>query len=65
LFVGSVRQTKMAVRQVLGAHKYSLSYRIWTNVRLVTCFGFLNPVYTIQPVVKPVVQPAWQPAVSC
>jgi len=25
----------------------------------------LNPVYTIQPVVKPVVQPVWQPAVSC
>jgi len=26
---------------------------------------FLNPVYTIQPVVKLVVQPVWQPAVSC
>ena len=25
----------------------------------------LNPVYTIQTVVKPVVQPGWQPAVSC
>ena len=25
----------------------------------------LNPVYTIQPVVKPVVQQVWQPAVSC
>jgi len=25
----------------------------------------LNPVYTIQPVVKPVVQRVWQPAVSC
>jgi len=33
-----------------------------------TNFGvvsLLNPVYTIQPVVKPVVQPVWQPAVSC
>jgi len=27
LFVGFVRQTKLAVRQLLGAHKYSLSYR--------------------------------------
>ena len=26
---------------------------------------FLNPVYTIQPVVKPVEQPVRQPAVSC
>jgi len=29
------------------------------------CVLWLNPVYTIQPVVKPVVQPVWQPAVSC
>jgi len=28
-----------------------------------TCL--LNPVYTIQPVLKPVVQPVWQSAVSC
>jgi len=30
-----------------------------------TVLSTLNPVYTIQPVVKPVVQPVWQPAVSC
>jgi len=29
------------------------------------CLDILNPVYTIQPVVKPVVQPVWQPVVSC
>jgi len=28
LFFGSVRQTKLAIRQILGARKYSLSYRI-------------------------------------
>jgi len=27
--------------------------------------NYLNPVYTVQPVVKLVVQPVWQPAVSC
>jgi len=27
-FFGSVRQTKLAVRQLLSAHKYRLSYRI-------------------------------------
>ena len=30
-----------------------------------TVLSTLNPVYTIQPVVKPVVQAVWQPAVSC
>ena len=28
LFVGSVRQKKLAVRQLSGAYKYSLSYRV-------------------------------------
>jgi len=32
LFFGSVRQIKLAVRQLLGAHKYSLSYRIYDKL---------------------------------
>jgi len=32
LFFGSARQIKLATRQLLGARKYSLSYRIISEV---------------------------------
>jgi len=39
---------------------------VWSR-SVVPCLllAHLNPVYTLQPVVKPVVQPVWQQAVSC
>ena len=62
----TVKQSTDDIRSVFVTMLTTVQLCCW-NLDLLseTQYELLNPVYTIQPVLKPVVQPAWQPALSC